>query len=79
MKPRKPPTSKKSRNVMMLICVRKGLIFDLCIKGITCVVAAPLADRIAQANGFQYAEQFVRAHTGKHLELDSAYKILPRA
>ena len=38
-------------------------------------VGLPEADYIAQANGFTYAERFVRAFDGKTIELDGDLKL----
>ena len=56
----------------MEIKVERGLIFAGG-HSINC----PLADQIAQANGFAYAEFFVKEHTGKTLEIDEDLKIVP--
>lgn len=55
----------------MKIKVHDGLLFewDPLLHDQERMIDAPEADRIASANGFTFAEQFVKAYEGETLEL----------
>jgi hypothetical protein len=60
----------------MTIKIEDGVIYRVTGMGSLDCLDAYTADYIAQANGFQYAEQFVKANTGKSYELHwNTYKI----
>ena len=54
--------------------VKNGIVsYSCCDK----VVGAGLVDKIAQANGFVYAEQFVQKYAGLDVTLDENMKVIP--
>ena len=54
--------------------IKKGLIFDNAT-----VIMVQEADSIARANGFDYAERFVKHYDGLEVELDDQLKVIKGA
>ena len=69
---RNQTTADAGKDGTVKIKVKDGLLFYYNGKFTKDVVGTIMADTIARANGFSYAEEFVRQYDGKTLTLDGA-------
>jgi len=58
----------------IILVVKNGVVY---YSGKEQVVGVGLVDKIAQANGFIYAEQFVQKYAGQTVELDDNLEVMP--